>query len=51
MFLTTYPAFTDSQTVFESLRLRFEAAAVGDEPSQNRAFKRLRYICKVIGNL
>jgi hypothetical protein len=49
VFLATYAAFTDSQAVFENLRLRFEAAAAGDEPAQTRAFRRIRYLCEVIG--
>jgi hypothetical protein len=42
MFLATYAAFTDSQAVFESLRLRFDPPPAGDEPAQTRAFRRLR---------
>jgi hypothetical protein len=49
VFLATYATFTDSQAVFENLRLRFEAAAAGDEPAQTRAFRRIRYLCEVIG--
>jgi hypothetical protein len=49
MILTTYAAFTDSQTVFESLRLRFDAAAGGNEPAETRAFRRQRYVCDIIG--
>jgi hypothetical protein len=46
MFLATYAAFTDSQTVFESLRLRFDVGG-GDEPPQTRAYRRLRYVCAI----